>query len=363
MSETRIGFGLLGAGLIAPFHAKALLSSSNGTLVAIADVNAERLQKLTAEFGCQGYASLDDMLADPQIQVVNILTPNHLHFDAMEKAARAGKHVLIEKPPAMSLREVDAMEAIARQCGIKVGIVLQCRVRQAIQAMRTAIAQGRFGRLLHADTYMKWYRSSEYYASDPWRSSRRSGAGVTIQHAFHYIDLLQYLMGPVKSVQARMSNLAHPGIELEDTLLAIVDYQNGAQGVVQASTGLWPGTDIRVEINGEHGTAIMAGEKIVTWKFKDERPEDDEIRLIGSASVQTGATGPADLGFADHMTVIDDMADAVINDHEPCIPLMSVRPTLEWALAMYKSAQLSTPVALPVLDEDTIWEASTASAR
>ena len=234
--------------------------------------------------------------------------------------------------------------------------MLQCRVRKAIQAMKLAIAQGRFGRLLHADTYMKWYRSTDYYLSDAWRSSRRSGAGVTIQHVFHYIDLLQYLMGPVASVHARMNNLTHPQVELEDTLLAFVNYENGAQGVVQASTGLWPGTGVRVEINGEHGFAIMTGEKITAWEFKDEHPEDEKIRLIGSTSAQTGATGPADLGFLDHQVVIEDMADAVRSGGEPCIPLMSVRPTLEWALAMYKSAKLEAPVALPVLDEESIWE-------
>jgi len=356
MSETRLGFGLLGAGLIAPFHANALKHSRNGRLLAIADLMPERVQKLAGEFGCQACSSLDELLANPEIQVINVLTPNHLHFDAVVKAAHAGKHVLVEKPPAMSLREVDEMEAVARECGIKIGIVLQCRVRKAIQAMRTAIAEGRFGRLLHADTYMKWFRTTEYYLSDPWRSSRRSGAGVTVQHAFHYIDLLQYQMGPVKSVHARMNNLAHPRVELEDTLLAFVDYQNGAQGVVQASTALWPGTDIRIEINGENGTAIMSGEKIVTWKFKEEHPEDAEIRQLGNAAVQTAASGPADFGFTDHLVVIEDMADAVMEDHEPFIPLMSARPTLEWALAMYKSAKLGTPVELPVLDEETIWE-------
>lgn len=291
MTDTHIGFGLLGAGLIAPFHAKSLQASRNGRLVAIADLMPERVQKIAGEFGCAACSSLDELLANPEIQVINVLTPNHLHYDAVVKAARAGKHVLIEKPPAMSLREVDEMEAVARQCGTKIGIVLQCRVRKAIQAMRAAVAEGRFGRLLHADTYMKWFRTTEYYLSDPWRSSRRSGAGVTVQHAFHYIDLLQYLMGPAKAVHARMSNLSHPEVELEDTLLAFVDYQNGAQGVVQASTGLWPGTDIRIEINGENGTAIMAGEKIVTWQFKDERPEDEGIRQLGSAAQQTAASG------------------------------------------------------------------------
>jgi len=356
MCETRLGFGLLGAGLVAPFHAKALNASRHAELIGIADVNAERLGKLTAEYGCAGYASLEALLENPAVRVVNILTPNHLHFEAVLKCARAGKHILVEKPPAMSLREVDAMDAACRAAGVRIGVVLQCRLRKPIVAIRKAINEGRFGRILHADTYMKWYRSEEYYQMDAWRSSRRSGAGVTVQHAFHYIDLLQHLMGPVESVYARMTNLAHPKVELEDTLLAMVNYKNGAQGIVQASTGLWPGTDIRVEINGEHGTAIMVGERMDTWQFKDERSEDEEIRRYGSAAVATAATGPTDFGFHDHQVVIEDMVDAVNNGRDPIIPLMNVRHTLEWALAMYASAKLMAPVILPVMNEEAIWE-------
>lgn len=355
MSETRIGFGLLGAGLIAPFHARALRASERTDLAAVADTNAERLGKLTAEFNCAGYPGLDEMLQDPGVQAVNILTPNHLHYDAVLKAARAGKHILVEKPPAMSLKEVDGMAAACREAGVRIGVVLQCRTRKPVQAMRAAIRQGRFGKICHADTYMKWYRSSDYYRMDAWRMSRRSGAGVTIQQAFHYIDLLQYLIGPPRRVHARMSNLSHPGIELEDNLLAFIDYENGAQGVVQASTALWPGTDVRIEINGESGTAIMAGERMETWKFRDEQPEDDEIRQLGSAAVATGATGAADLDFHDHQVVIEDLASAIDTGRSPMISLESVRPTLEWALAMYQSARQNAPVKLPLADEDAVW--------
>ncbi len=355
MNNSPIGFGLLGTGLIAPFHAKAIQASSLCRLVAAADSDAARLDKFTGQFGCRGYASLDAMLADPEIQVVNVLTPNHLHYDAVVAAAQAGKHVLIEKPPAMSLAEVNGMIAAARENNVKAGVVLQCRTRKAVQAIREAIAAGRFGKLYHADAYMKWFRSTDYYRMDAWRMSRRSGAGVTIQQAFHYIDLLQYLVGPVKRVQARMNNLAHPGIELEDTLLAFIDYGNGAQGVVQASTALWPGTDLRIEINGENGTAVMVGERIETWKFRDDRPEDDAIRKLGSAAVATGATGAADLGFQDHQSVIEDMACAIQANREPFIPLGSVLPTLEWALAMYQSAKENAPVELPITDESAVW--------
>jgi predicted dehydrogenase len=243
----------------------------------------------------------------------------------------------------------------ARVPGVKIGTVLQCRTRQAVQAMRAAIQGGRFGRILHADAYMKWFRATEYYMADEWRMSRRSGAGVTIQQLFHYIDLLQYLAGPVRRVQARMNNLAHPALHLEDTTLAFVDYASGAQGVVQASTALWPGTDLRIEINGENGTAIMIGERMDTWKFRDERPEDEEIRRYGSASVATGAGHAAALDFHDHQVLIEDMACAILTRRDPIAALPTVRPTLEWALAMYQSAKESVPVELPLGDEELVW--------
>lgn len=355
---SELGFGVLGAGLVAPFHIKALQDRdcTGASAVAVCDVAQDRADKLAAEFGLKAYYSLDDMLKDPAIDVVNVATPNHLHRDAVVACAQAGKHVITEKPPAMSLQQTDEMIAACAQAGVKFACMVNCRVRQPIQAMRHAVQSGRFGRILHADTYMKWFRSTEYYQSAAWRGSRKSGAGVTVQQAFHYIDLLQYLIGPARRVQARMTNLAHPEVKLEDTLLAFVDYANGAQGVVQASTALWPGTDMRIEINGTEGTAIMIGEAMTTWKFNDDRPEDDEIRQYGNTAQATAAGGAADFGYADHQTVIQDVIDAIHNDRAVMIPVESVRPTLEIVLALYHSAAKHTPVELPVADDDSIWD-------
>lgn len=354
--NTPMGFGILGAGLVAPFHAKAIRGSQGGRLVAVCDTNVERANKMAAEYQVKAYTVLADMLKDDEIHAVNVCLPNHLHTDAVLACAAAGKHVLTEKPPAMSLRETDAMIAACRSANVKFGCTVQCRVRQAIQAIRKALGDGRFGRLLQADTYMKWFRPETYYHSDAWRQSRRSGAGVTIQHAFHYIDLLQYLAGPVVRVHAKMRNLAHPSVALEDTLLAFLEYANGAQGVVEASTGMWPGTDIRIEVHGERGTVLTSGERIVTWKFQDEQPGDDAVRKIGNAAQATGAGGAADFGYLDHQVVIQDLIDAVREDREVVIPVVTVRHTLEICLAMYQSAARGGPVDLPVQDDDRAWE-------
>ena len=354
-NERTIGFGLLGAGLIAPFHAKSIQAAAGCELIAVADLDVARAKKIANQFNCKACGTLDEMLSDDRIDAINILTPNHLHCEATIAAAKAGKHVLVEKPPAMSLKETDAMIDACQSARVKLGIVLQCRVRKPIRAMRKAIDAGRFGTLIQADAYMKWYRTEEYYLSDDWRGSRKSGAGVTIQHAFHYIDLLQYLMGPARRVLGRMSNRAHPQVELEDTLNAIIDFENGAQGVVVASTAMFPGTDIRIEVSGTNGTAVMVGEHMETWQFRDEQSADQEIRNVGRESVSTAASGPADFDFADHQVIIEDLAAAIGEDRDPIVSAQSARQTLHIALAMYKSAASGHAVEMPITDEESIW--------
>jgi len=349
------GFGILGAGLISPLHARAIHDAEGADLIAVCDMDLERARKLAEPYGARVYDSLEAMLADPAIGVVCVVTPNHLHCEAVVACARAGKHVLCEKPPAMSLAETDRMIQTCRENRVKLGCFVQCRVRGAIQAMKQAIGEGRFGRLLSADAYMKWYRSVDYYKSDAWRQSRKSGAGVTVQQAFHYIDLLTYLAGPVTRVEAWMRNIAHPEIAVEDTTIAHLEFASGAMGLVQASSALWPGTDVRVELNGENGTTIMSGERMVTWRFREEKPEDGAMRQLGSESQATAAGGAADLGHLDHQVVIQDMVDALREEREVIIPLTTVRHTLEIVLGMYQSAARRRPVELPVADDDSIW--------
>jgi UDP-N-acetyl-2-amino-2-deoxyglucuronate dehydrogenase len=162
-------------------------------------------------------------------------------------------------------------------------------------------------------------------------------------------------VGPASEVDARMRNIGHPGIKLEDDVVAHLQYRCGAMGVIQLSTALWPGTDVRIEINGTDGTAIVVGEKMHTWKFMDERPEDEQIRTLGDSSQATGAGGAADLGYRDHRIVVQDMIDSIGKGGEVVIPVHSVRPSLEMVLAMYHSAKLSRPVRLPISDDDTVW--------
>lgn len=351
------GFGILGAGMISGLHADAIRKSSKAELVAVCDVNGANARKLAEKFApsAKVYTSFDEMLKDDKVEVINIVTPNHLHTEFVLKAAAAGKHVLCEKPPAMSLEETDRMIEACKKAGVKFGIFVQCRMREPMRFIKAALDEGRFGKVLRVDAIMKWFRPADYYKMDAWRSNRKCGAGVTIQHAFHYIDLLQYLMGPAANVCAEMRNLAHPEIKLEDTLDARITFANGVRGFVQASTALWPGNDVRIEIYGSEGSAIMEGTAFKLWKFKEERPEDENIRKSGNAAQATASSDHAALPSEDHQYVIDDCVDAIETGREVCIPCTAVRPSLEITLAMYQSDKLNAEISIPI-NEKGIWE-------
>ncbi len=345
-----IGFGIVGAGMIAGIHADALRRSEKAGLVGVYDINPAAARKLAEAYGPEAriYETYAQMLADERVKVVTVATPNQLHADFVCQAAAAGKHVLCEKPPAMSLAETDQMIEACREAGVQFGIFVQSRVRLPMRAVKTALEQGRFGRVLRVEANMKWYRGPEYYELAPWRSDLRCGAGVTIQQAFHYYDLLQYLMGPAARITAQMRNIAHPGVPVEDTLEAQIDFANGVRGAVFASTGLWPGSDVRLEVYGTDGCAVMEGEATKTWIFKDERPEDEAVRQAGDPGKQTAGSSYSDLPSDDHLFVIDDCVDAIREKRSVCIPCSAVRPSLEMAIAMYESDRLQSGVDLPL---------------
>jgi predicted dehydrogenase len=341
-----MGFGIIGCGLVSDFHGRAIGDLENARAVCATDMDAERAQAFVEKYGGEALASSEAVCSHPDVDLVSVLTPNAHHAEHVIRAAEHGKHVIVEKPPEMTLEKTDQMITACRAANVRLAVSLQVRFRTAVRAMRAAVKAGRFGRLLAADAYMKWHRPTAYYLSDAWRSRRDEGAGVTIQHAFHYLDLLLHLAGPVSQVQAWMTNLIHPEVDLEDTCTAKLDFACGAQGFLRATTAMYPGTDIRIELNGENGTAVMVGERMVQWQFRDERPQDEETRQIGSEAAQTAATGAAAFGYTEHKLLIADMLDAVREGRDPYVTVESGRQTLATALAMYDSADAGTPVGV-----------------
>lgn len=340
------GFGVIGCGLVSDFHGRGIGELDEARVVCATDMDTARAQAFVGKYGGVALGSSEEVCAHPEVDVVSVLTPNAHHAEHVIRAAEHGKHVIVEKPPEMTLEKTDRMVAACRAANVRLAVSLQVRLRTAIRTMKAAVEAGRFGRLLAADAYMKWHRPTAYYLSDAWRSRREEGAGVTIQHAFHYLDLLLHLAGPVTQVQAWMTNLIHPEVELEDTCTARLGFACGAEGFLRATTAMYPGTDIRIELNGENGTAVMVGERMVQWQFREEEPGDEAIRQIGSEAAQTAATGAAAFGHAEHMRLIADMLDAIREGRDPHVTVESGRETLATALAMYQSADEGRIVAV-----------------
>ena len=347
MPKDIVGFGVVGCGRVAQVHGRALNAATGAQLISAVDMNQERLARFCAEFHCECASSFDTMLADPRVDAISVLTPSANHALFALPALQAKKHVIVERPPEMTLEKTDAMIAAAKASGVKLQVSLQVRFRKGVEAIKTALDAGRFGRLLSANAYIKHYRATEYYLKDEWRSKRDEGAGVTIQHAFHYIDLLHYLLGPVTAVEAKMRNLTHPGVELEDTLHAFLTFKSGAFGIIEASTALYPGSEVRVEIWGENGTAIMEGERLTTWQFHDEQLADMTIRTIGGPSGRAAPEGVPTLSPLEHKAMIENFVRAIKYDQPLRVACESTRGSLEIALAMYRSADAGREVNLP----------------
>ena len=342
----KIRFGIVGCGLISSFHAKAITAIPDAELVACADLNMERAERLASQYGGIAVTDYVQLLEREDVDVICICTPNGAHEEIAVGAARAGKHMLVEKPLEVTLSKADHIIAEALKAKVKLGTVFQCRFRPAVVHIKKAIEQGRFGRLVCGDVFMKWYRSEEYYRIEAWRSQAEQGAGVLLQHASHYVDLLQWLFGPVKSVIGQTGNLAHPEIQAEDTAMALLTYQNGAMGLVEASTAIFPGSEIRLEIHGEHGSAIVEGEAMRLWKFARPFPGDEEIAQTGSEARPAAAQGAADFNYFEHQLLIEDMIAAIRQDREPAVGGSEGRKVLEIIDAIRRSAAEERAVAV-----------------
>src|SRR5262252_2412072 len=203
------GFGIIGCGMIARFHAKAIADVKGAKLVACFDSIPAAVEKFAAEAGCRGYTNLDDMLADPKVQIVTIATPSGAHMEPAVAAAKAGKHVIVEKPLEITLKRCDQMIAAAEKAGVQLGAIFPSRFHDSSVKIKRAIDGGRFGRLTLGDGHVKWFRTQQYYDSGAWRGTwALDGGGALMNQSIHSVDLLTWLMGPVVEIQANTATLA-----------------------------------------------------------------------------------------------------------------------------------------------------------
>ncbi|MGZ4135511.1 MAG: Gfo/Idh/MocA family protein, partial [Tumebacillaceae bacterium] len=276
------GFAIVGCGHIAKKHIEALQNMDDAELVAICDTNPDRLREFSDTYGVQGYLSLEEMLAaQPDIDVVNICTPSGLHAALAVQAANAGKHLVVEKPIALTLEDADAIIEACERNHVKLTVVHPNRFRPAVMELKKAMEQGAFGKLSHANATVRWNRNQAYYDQAAWRGTKAMDGGVLMNQAIHNLDLLLWLAGPVEEVQAYAATRLR-SIEAEDLAVATVRFANGALGVIEAAATVYPKNyEESLSIFGETGTAVIGGPTanwIKQWVFADM--EEEEARQL-----------------------------------------------------------------------------------
>lgn len=350
------GFGIVGCGMIAEFHTRAINELQDADVVAAfsrSEANGAKIANL-AKNGCKIYDDLDAMLAHPGLDVVCICTPSGAHLDPAVKAARAGKHVVVEKPLEITLPRCDAIIAACGEAGVRLCTIFPSRFSPANVSLKAAIDAGRFGRITLGDTYVKWWRTQQYYDSGGWRGTwRLDGGGALMNQAIHNVDLLQWLMGEVVSIQALTATLAHERIEVEDTAVAALRFGNGALGVIEAATSVFPGLLKRTEIHGDQGSARVEQDDITLWSFQSERPGDAEIqaRLSGASGFKAGASDPRGITHEGHRDQLADFLRAIDTGTEPIVDGREGRKSVEIIRAIYRSAATGRAVPLPLEDD------------
>lgn len=345
------GFAVVGCGMIANFHAKAIADIPDARLVACYSHRSEGADKFAASVGCKPYHRLEDVLADPDVDVVNICTPSGAHLDPAIAAAKAGKHVVVEKPLEITLERCDEIINACEQSGVKLATIMPSRFSAANVALKAAIDGGRFGKLTLGDTYVKWWRTQQYYDSGGWRGTwALDGGGAYMNQAIHNVDLIYWLMGDVAEVAAITATLAHERIEVEDTGVAAIRFKNGAIGTIAATTSAFPGLLKRTEIHGDHGSAIVEQDSIKLWQFAEAAGEDAALlaKLGEASATQGGAGDPSAISHLGHRLQLEDLMKAIETGREPLVDGRQGRKSVEIILAIYQSSWTGKRVTLPL---------------
>src|SRR6056297_903251 len=346
-----VGFGVVGCGMIANFHARAIADATGAHLAACTSSQLPKAEAYAAEHGGTAYATLEEMLRDPDVQAITICTPSGIHMVPALAAAEAGKHVFIEKPLEVTVDRCDHIIRACEKANVKLGVAFQSRFHESSKVMKRAVEEGRFGTVTMGDAYVKWYRSQEYYDSGAWRGTWEfDGGGALMNQAIHSVDLLTWMMGPVTEISAFMETRAHERIEVEDVAVATLRFANGALGVIQATTAAYPGSLKRIEISGSHGTAILEEEDIKSWEFAEPTDRDEAVRreMAGRTQSGGGAADPAAIGHHGHTALFTDFVRAIQQDDQPLVDGQEGRRSVEIIRGIYASAQQGKPIQLPL---------------
>ena len=299
-------FGILGCGMIANVHASAIGALSCGQLRGVADKDPAAAERFAVQHGTRAYSDYEEMLSDPLVDVVCICTPSCFHVPNTLQALENGKHVVLEKPMAFRCADADRIIRACQQVGKQVTVISQLRFSEDVAKIKELLREGAFGRISLCSLRMNYYRSREYYAHSPWKGTKEfDGGGALMNQGIHGIDLLQYLMGPVKDVLGRTGTVCHD-IEVEDTAVAALCFESGALGVIEASTCAYPGFERRIEIHGDQGYVILSEDRIEKLMVRGE----EVLVPAGSKTIRT-ARDPRTMDCELHRRQIENFLAAI----------------------------------------------------
>lgn len=334
---------LVGCGRISANHFEAIARVDGLELSAVCDVVETRAREAGEKLGVPWFTNYEKMLAEADCDAVTIATPSGLHPAQGILAARAGKHVISEKPMAISLASADALVHACDEAGVRLFVVKQNRLNATVQLVKRALDKGRFGRLFLANTTVHWSRPQSYYDQAPWRGTWEFDGGAFMNQASHYVDLMQWLVGPVESVIAKTATMARR-IEAEDTGAAVLKFRNGALGVIEVTMLTYPkNLEGSFTLIGEKGTAKIGGtavNRIEHWSFADEDPDDALVEQVN--------TEPTSVYGFGHEPYYRNVLKVLRGEAVPDTDGRMGRKSLELILGIYESAKTGREVPLPL---------------
>jgi len=335
--------GIISGGGISDTHARAAREIDGVEIAAFYGDNYEKTAALSERYGGAIYRDLESFLSHQPLDLVIIGSPSALHAEQGTAAARQGLHVLTEKPIDVTVAQADALIAECKQANVKLGVCFQDRVSPDIARLKQLIDAGRVGQPILCSGYVKWFRPPEYYANSRWRGTRAfDGGGALINQGVHTIDLLLWLMGDVERVYARTLTALHE-IEVEDTVVATLEFANGAVGTIEVGTSIYPGYQRRVEVSGSEGTIVLEHDRIVR---ADLRRADPTLVTQTESNTNASASSPIVSDVSGHRRLIEDFLRAIETGGSPICDGREGRRSVELIEAIYESSRTGLPVRL-----------------
>ena len=339
-----LSFALVGCGRIADRHSELLSSGAiaGARLVAVCDIEVEKAREIGERCLVPYFADMHEMMGTEEVDCVTVLTESGSHASNVIDVARYGKHIVVEKPMALTLDDADAMIQACDNHGCKLFVVKQNRFNVPVVKLRGALEAGRFGRLVLGTVRVRWSRDQDYYDQASWRGKWSSDGGVLANQASHHIDLLEWMMGDVAKVFAK-SATALVDIEAEDTAIVILEFRSGALGIIEATTATRP-KDLEgsISILGEKGSVVIGGfavNEMQTWNFTDELPEDEDI-------LERFSVNPPDVYGFGHKEYYKHVVDCINNKTRQLVDGFEGRRSLELIMAIYESVETGCEVQL-----------------